>query len=420
LPLLVLFRWVFIYLLLWSHPSKGRVSLIGMVPGTSPISTACSSVAETVVPWVAIHVFHLSGQAVTYFPTGSGDTVLDYVEVYCYVVFAFLGTIVWSLLDWKRKEYVTLHAWFRIWIRFTLGMTLLAYGFDKVFPLQMQLRIPTLLERWGDFSPFSALWSFMAASQPYEIFSGSAEVLAGLLLLFRRTTLIGSMIASAVLVNVVALNYCYDVPVKLYSTNLALMAVFLMAPDLHRLAQLFLLNRPTLPADLARPFLPRRWMRICARFLWAYVVGTILYGQVHGNWSYYKRAYLNPGHPPINGLYEVERFARNGQETPPLLTDASRWHWLYGQSTNRIVLISMDDDQTYCGATYQAAKKTVTLSSGSDRWEFTYSWNDTNHLVLRGSMATNALDVRLRKVNRDEFMLLHRGFHWINQYPYSR
>jgi hypothetical protein len=361
----------------------------------------------------------LSGHATTYFQTGSGDTKLNYVENYCYLVLAFIGTIVWSLLDRKRTGYVTLHSWFRIWIRYTLAFTMLSYGFAKVFPLQMQLYLPAMIERWGDFSPMGALWNFMAASKPYTILSGSAEVLAALLLLFRRTTLLGAMISFGVMFNVAALNYCYDVPVKLYSTNLALMSVFLLGPDARRLTQLLLLNQPTVPANLSRPVLPV----LCARIVARLVKGGILCWAVsiaYMHWGWYKQVYFNTQHPPISGLYEVESFTRNGKDSPPLLTDAARWHWLYVQSSEGILVISMNDKRKYYGANQEAAKNTVTLSSGQDKSVFTYSWSDTNHLVLRGTMTSDALEVRLRKAAPSDFLLLNRGFHWINEYPLNR
>ena len=41
------------------------------------------------------------------------------------------------------------------------------------------------------------------------------EVLGALLLLFRRTTALGAAVLAVVLVNVVMMNFCYDVPVKI-------------------------------------------------------------------------------------------------------------------------------------------------------------------------------------------------------------
>jgi hypothetical protein len=53
-----------------------------------------------------------------------------------------------------------------------------------------------------------------------------------------------------VLSNVVALNFSYDVPVKLFSSHLLGMALFLLIPDARRLVNVFFLNRPTQPVPL--------------------------------------------------------------------------------------------------------------------------------------------------------------------------
>src|SRR4051794_530047 len=74
LPHRILFRFVFAYLVLYTAPT-----LLNSIPGVSWVSRFYFQGWRNMVPWVAIHVFHLSGQAVTYFPTGSGDTTLAYV-----------------------------------------------------------------------------------------------------------------------------------------------------------------------------------------------------------------------------------------------------------------------------------------------------------------------------------------------------
>src|SRR5437763_13611438 len=68
-------------------------------------------------PWVAIHVFGLSGQRVTYFPTGSGDTTLQYIQNLLFVVIAVAATIVWSVLDRRRANYRALPVWLRAAVR---------------------------------------------------------------------------------------------------------------------------------------------------------------------------------------------------------------------------------------------------------------------------------------------------------------
>ena len=76
------------------------------------------------------------------------------------------------------------------------------------------------------------LWTLMGYSRPYAVFAGLGEVSAGLLLLSRRTSTIGALISFGVMLNVVMLNFCYDVPVKQFSSHLVLAALFVAWPDL--------------------------------------------------------------------------------------------------------------------------------------------------------------------------------------------
>ena len=114
----------------------------------------------------------------------------------------------------------------------------------------MQFQVPDvtrLIAPYGDFSPMGVLWAFVGASPAYTMFTGIVEVVGGALLLFRRTATLGAIVSAGALLNVFVLNMCYDVPVKLYSFNLLLMSVFLISPDMSRIANVLVLNRPTQP-----------------------------------------------------------------------------------------------------------------------------------------------------------------------------
>ena len=80
----------------------------------------------------------LAVSAVTYFPTGSGDTTLDWVQNFLFLVWSLAITLVWSAADYKRLEYRRLESWLRVLVRYTLAFTLFSYGFAKVFPLQFR------------------------------------------------------------------------------------------------------------------------------------------------------------------------------------------------------------------------------------------------------------------------------------------
>lgn len=300
----VAFRFFACYWLLYSSV---EASIFDAIPGFDFLSKPGMNMWHTIVPWVAIHQFHITGRPATYFQTGSGDTTPEFVQTLLCFVVAAIATLVWSILDRRRANYRTLHDWLRLFVRYTLAFQLLSYGFIKIFPLQFQPPgFDKLIRPYGEFSPMNVLWYFMGSSMPYTIFSGCAEVTGGLLLVLRRTATLGALVSFAVMVNVAALNYCYDVPVKLFSTHLALMAAFLAAPELRRLLDLFVFNRAAAPTSLTGPHFQRRSVRIAVTVCWALLVGLVLVENISGGWQGCQATYVTPQRPPLYGLYEVE------------------------------------------------------------------------------------------------------------------
>src|SRR5581483_10862789 len=110
-----------------------------------------------IVTWVAIHLFHVKTELV-YF-SGSGDKTFDWVLAFCLLVFSIFATIVWSIVDRKREQYVTLDKWFRLFLRFCLVGQMFGYGVAKAIPLQMPFpSLSRLVEPYGNFSLMGVLW----------------------------------------------------------------------------------------------------------------------------------------------------------------------------------------------------------------------------------------------------------------------
>src|SRR5438270_747377 len=72
----VLFRFLCSYLLLYCMPETGRVNILGGIPGGQLLEKPATGLWHAICPWVAIHVFGVTGRPATYFLTGSGDTTL--------------------------------------------------------------------------------------------------------------------------------------------------------------------------------------------------------------------------------------------------------------------------------------------------------------------------------------------------------
>lgn len=415
----VLFRLGFAYLFLYSLPSP-----VDSIPGLEFLTEAIDTVWHAVVPWVGKHVLGLA-EDITIFPNGSGDTTYNYVQLPVLLAVSALVAAVWSVVDRRRTRYDKAHDVLRVYLRYVLAVSMVSYGLAKVFKSQFPFPSPErLLQPLGEFSPMGLLWTFMGYSKGYNLFAGGAEVLGGLLLLFRRTTTLGALVVIAVMTNVVALNFFYDVPVKQYSSHLVLMAVVLVLPDVQRLLGVLLLNRPTQPRKLETPFLlSRREARgvLAVKVLFLGVVGWSMYTS---RMEFLENYGDSAPKPALYGLYEVESFTRDGQVLPPLLGDAQRWRYLAVSRYSWASLRMMDDRLQRFRLEHDAAKSTVTLTEGwgedQKKSVLACSQPDAEHLVLKGTLQDASLEVRLKKVDESRHLLVSRGFNWIQEYPFNR
>ena len=412
----LLFRFAFVYLILYNLPFP-----LSALPGERAISQGYDSLWAPLVLWVGKHLFHVD---ITVRPNGSGDTTFNYVQVFLYLVLAAAAALVWTLLDRRRPNDQRLYAWLRVYVRFALAATMVTYGVVKVIELQFSSPTPDLLlETYGESSPMRLLWTFMGFSALYCFFGGAAEMLGGLLLTLRRTTLLGALVCVGVLANVVMLNLSFDVPVKLFSSHLLAQALFLAAPDLRRLAGFFLLNRPTEPPVPEPPLIARPRLRRIAEalvaVLFAAYVGYSFFDAYQASKTYGE----NAPKPPYYGAWAVDEMAVDGQVRPPLLTDPDRWRRVLFPYPDVLAFQPMAGQLTYHRLKLTPATHTLVLISGprAKQKSETLSYRETGpgRLEIAGTFKGRQVHATLHREDPSKFLLISRGFHWINEYPYN-
>lgn len=389
------------------------------IPGTDSLGEGYVKMWHVILPWVGAHILHLS-KPITVFENGSGDTTSNYVQLFCFLVFAIIGTVLWSLLDGKRKQYETLHDWLRTYVRYFLAFTMLGYGMAKVIKLQfISPGLGKLAEPFGDFSPMGLLWYFMGYSSPYTHFAGAMETIGGLLLFSRRTTTLGSLVISGVMLNVVLLNFFYDTPVKLFSSHLLLMAIFLTVAAVSQLLNLLVLNRPTVPANISFPWTPRwsaRWIKIARVAVKAVAICYMLYANTFPNLAM-AREYANEPRAPIYGIYGIDEITQDPG------SEVARWRTMVFEAPPIVSIVSSDESMSRYKTEYNSAKNSLVIYGGPDgkqKSELTYSRPDSNHLVLRGNFLGHPVSLNMTRIDESKFLLPSRGFHWINEYPLNR
>jgi hypothetical protein len=235
------------------------------------------------------------------------------------------GAIIWGLTEKKERDYDVLLYWLRVILRYRLAIGIIAYGLIKFFPLQMPYpSLSNLHTNYGDFFAWKIYFHTIGITQGYEVFLGAVEVLAGLLLLCRKTVTFGTGIILGFTGNVLAANFAYDVGEQVYSAYLVAIAVFLFAYDVPRLYSLLARERYTI-ANKFIPVFALKKLRFAVKTGFVLAVALLALTTYA---SYKNDPYKIPRTPGITGtygFYNVREFRLNNQVIPYSTTDSNRW-----------------------------------------------------------------------------------------------
>ncbi|MBS0030124.1 hypothetical protein ACTJJ0_21805 [Chitinophaga sp. 22321] len=358
---------------------------------------------------------------IEYWPGGSGDTTYNYLQVCCLIVWSLFITIIWSLTDRNRKSYDRLCYWTMVIFRYGLAVTLIGYGMAKV--VKTQFPFPSLArldQTIGDMSPMGLAWTYMGYSTGYNLFTGFAECFCGVLLFFQRTRLLGALMSITVTLNIVMMNLYYDIPVKLFSAHLLLLSCFIAWPDLQRLINFFVLNKPVPAASHWRPVFKTKWKRIIFVGLKYAFLAFYLYTTITGGIEM-DRMYVRKTTPPLYGIYEVKSVTCDTAGfSNSLINNFKFWQKVYFDKDYQMVARKKDDMQYY-DMKIDSTKHLLTYwSSQTDSVMMHYSIPSTDTLYLNGKINGDSIHVVLKRKDPNDFALMSRGFHWINEYPYNR
>ncbi|HAS39765.1 MAG TPA: hypothetical protein DCS93_04770 [Microscillaceae bacterium] len=352
--------------------------------------------------------------------TGSGDQLYNWVNAFTYLLLAFLITIIWTILDRKRPSYRIFFKWLLLFVSYYLMMQMLIYGLIKVFYIQFSpLSMEQLFQTYGYSSPLRLMWSFMGASQTYSVFAGLLEVAAAVLLIFRKTRVIGGLISFGVMLNVFVMNMSYDVPVKLFSFQYMLMGLLLVLADYRRLLAVFVQSKNEIPATVYQPVFQKRRNRNLLIAFQALFVVFLAIVQIWSGWMGQKKYGISRPKPVLYGVYNVTKFVKNGQAIPPLVTDTIRWRRLLIDYPKWVSVMHMDDRyQRYLVKT-DTIKKQMIFSLRKDTVnKYTMQYKRMGKdLKLTGVLKQDTLDITFQYYPLTNFNVLKRDFHWVSETP---
>ncbi len=366
----ILFRFAFIYFIIQAVPLDWKYYRDLLALDWTPLTV--------------IDFFYL----VRYVPRLVADVPL-FADWLIIALVSLTGTFIWSYIDKAKTEYNDLYYVLRVILRFRLALALLAYGFLKFYPLQMpEPSLSNLNTNYGDLTAWKIFSMSVGIVPEYESFLGLAEIVAALLLLYRKTASIGAFIALPLLGNIFMSNLAYEGEEYVYSLLLITFASVIFAFDFQRLAKLTSFEKPTSPNNY-RPKFNRPWKRngrLALKGLFIVVFVFVLGYESRS--AYYQGGLLFPATPGLSGvegLYHVEQFKAGQQIIPPSPTNSNRWRDVVFEKWNTLsVRLTTKQAVVKAGTTElftDDSKRNYEYSETSGRKYFTYT-TDTSAKVI--------------------------------------
>ncbi len=304
------------------------------------------------------------------------------------IIIAAIGAIIWTKRDPKNTDYSVLYYWLRVIVRYRLAIGIVGYGMIKFFPAQAPFpSISNLNTNYGDFHAWKLFSLSLGVVPGYESFLGGVEILAGLLLFFRRTASAGALLILVFTGNVFMSNLAYEGGEYVYSFYLVVLALFVLAHDAQRIYNLISLERPTSP-DTFKPEFPGK-LKNARLILKGLVIFFFIFLYGYKTSSEFKNdPYQFPvskGLSEASGIYNVSEFRVNNKTLPYSLTDPQRWRdvvfekWatISIRSNRRVILDSTNAEKVFRNDKY----RNYEVAGSGGRHYYSYTADTVNKVL---------------------------------------
>jgi uncharacterized membrane protein YphA (DoxX/SURF4 family) len=365
-----------------------------------------SGISESILKMIYRPIFGDPGDQVLELVS---DSTGHYLFVFSLAIFSVITAVVVHFI-WKNKmnskKLIQIGI---IIISYYLAVQLLSYGLNKIFKWQFYFPEPnTLYTRVGDMPRDILYWTTMGTSHRYSVFAGLIEVIPAVLLLFKQTRLIGALVAFGVLLNVVMINFSFDISVKLHS----LFLIFCSAMLIYHSRQRLLLLIPGRQLNIEPPIEPLTFPYKNATktflVLWILADGFSPYVKT-GN---YNDDLWKVGYPVFHGAYEIPW--QYNQSLTVGRQDYRPWKRVFVHRKNYFI-VQYEDESTI---DYVLQEDTINgilkLKNYYDNtnWQLNYRYTPDSLLILTGILDSVQINVHLFQLPWWEMKLNDNEFHW--------
>jgi hypothetical protein len=233
----------------------------------------------------------------------------DTTSMYVLMVLLFFVSLAIALIltrtkNWLHRKDKIFQAIYLLAVYY-LALQLLKYGLDKIFKNQFYIPEPnTLFTPLGKVPRDLLYWSSLSTSRFYNIFLGSIEAIAAILLMIKRTRTLGLLISLFTIANILAVNFGFDISVKLFSLLLLYLNLYLLYPNLKELYNYFF-TQNTVERRPLFTFIKNPFWSFSIKFI---IVAVIL---LEASRPFISSGNFNGdavGRPYMHGAYEVKSY----------------------------------------------------------------------------------------------------------------
>lgn len=341
--------------------------------------------------------------------------ISDSVSLYILVLLLFILAVIMAFLlpavkQWPRYRDRVLTFFYKSGCCY-LSLLLLKYGVDKIFKNQFYLPEPnTLFTPLGKMSKGMLYWSSMGTSYFYNVFLGSLEVLAAVFIFFKRTRLVGLLMSLVIMLNVVAVNFGFDISVKLYSLFLLFLTIYLLAPYFRLLYHFMLFQRTDTQRSMTPDVRVVKNPFLSASLKW-FIAGIILLEALYpfgrsGNFNndLAKRPYLH-------GAYEVKTMIA-GTDTMDAAHSTVKRFFIHKDSY--MIFQDQEDKMNDYKLGYDLDKYIFVLTDYQmHKTILTFSYRASDSiLTLRYFKADKEYQLTGKAIDWRKLPTVQKGFHW--------
>ncbi len=235
----------------------------------------------------------------------------------------------------------------RLICRYYIAFQMFIYAFAKILKSQFDLGLSYLGDTTiNSFNGFMLTWNYYGYSRTYGLIIAATQIIAALLLLFRKTERIGVILFLSFMINILLVDIFYDIQGALsIAIKLSVMGVFLLISDWSGIKSYFLkfkIKTPLFPSILPEKFRKLYWIKFLI------IGGMIFYG--YNYIATIKKSYLLK--KEIFGIYKAVPKDFN-----------ERYFRIYFDYDYGLKIKDFNDNIYYGDFSIDSLKKSVTLKA---------------------------------------------------------